>query len=212
MNVPFLLLLSLSTGLTAAEPPPLPQPDWLALPYERLEIDFTKAKADRPKAGRLPLLVLHVRGGTTITGAFAVHDRTKGGQVGTYLETTSASIEGGSQKPADSRIPRMHTSLIPTFPGDGLDINDGLARVDGELQTYRRLVVRFLEGYRHMGEQIESALSTNDAKGARRLAHTLKGVSGNIGAKALFRASDALDTLLKATPLDGLLTAHRRGT
>ena len=68
---------------------------------------------------------------------------------------------------------------------DGLDIADGLRRVLGKKQLYLTMLSMFIAGQKSAAEYILKALNDNDWSTAERLAHTLKSVSGNIGASDL---------------------------
>lgn len=70
---------------------------------------------------------------------------------------------------------------IPTIAG--IDTEDGLARSGGNVALYRDLLRRFAQGHRGAVQAISKALERGDTSEADRVAHTLKGVSGNIGAR-----------------------------
>ena len=46
-------------------------------------------------------------------------------------------------------------------------------------------------------EQIKAALQSGDVETAARLAHTVKGVSGNLGGESLYRAAAELEKAIK---------------
>ena len=64
----------------------------------------------------------------------------------------------------------------------GLDTKGGLSRVGGNRQLYLRLLGQFVEQQGPVPGQIADALSRKDNALAERLAHTLNGVAGQIGA------------------------------
>jgi two-component system, sensor histidine kinase and response regulator len=80
---------------------------------------------------------------------------------------------------------------------EGLDTKDGLARVAGNRKLYLKLLRQFAEQQGPSAEQITTALAQGDAALAERLAHTLKGVAGNIGAKPVQAAAGALEKLIR---------------
>jgi len=53
------------------------------------------------------------------------------------------------------------------------------------------------EGQESAVEQIQAALQSGDVETAARLAHTVKGVSGNLGAEGLYRAAAELEKAIK---------------
>jgi len=80
----------------------------------------------------------------------------------------------------------------------GLDTHDGLTRVAGNRKLYSKLLRQFIEQQGPAVGQITAALAQGDVALAERLAHTLKGVAGNIGAKAVQAAAGALEKLIRA--------------
>lgn len=91
----------------------------------------------------------------------------------------------------------------PTWPDqwqqiDGLDVNLGLRRAMGKMALYQTLLRKFTSGQRSFSNQVADALAQGDRATAERLAHTLKGVSGTIGATALQQHAQALEAAIKA--------------
>jgi two-component system sensor histidine kinase/response regulator len=80
---------------------------------------------------------------------------------------------------------------------DGLDTEDGLSRIAGNRKLYVNLLCQFAEQQGPAVAQITSALAQNDFSLAERLAHTLKGVAGNIGATSIQAAAGALEKLIR---------------
>jgi signal transduction histidine kinase/CheY-like chemotaxis protein len=80
---------------------------------------------------------------------------------------------------------------------EGLDVKDGLNRVLGNKKLYLDILRMFAEQQAPVADQIATALSRGDVRLAERLAHTLKGVAGNIGAKSLQAASGDLEKLIR---------------
>jgi two-component system sensor histidine kinase/response regulator len=70
-----------------------------------------------------------------------------------------------------------------------IDRTAALARLGGNEDMYRRLLVGFRENQADAVERIRTALAAPDLDAARRDAHTLKGLAGNIGAADLVRAA-----------------------
>jgi HPt (histidine-containing phosphotransfer) domain-containing protein len=65
----------------------------------------------------------------------------------------------------------------------GLDVVDGLRRVAGNVKLYRSLLRQFVEQQADALSKIRGSVERQDFALAERLMHTLKGVSGNLGAK-----------------------------
>ncbi len=92
----------------------------------------------------------------------------------------------------------------------GIDIPTGLTRVAGNKKLFRKLLLSFRESNVDTPEKIKEALEKGDMELAQRLAHTVKGVSGNFAADELYNAAGALEVAIKDedTPeIDHLLAA-----
>jgi two-component system sensor histidine kinase/response regulator len=84
---------------------------------------------------------------------------------------------------------------IPNLPG--FDIESSIVRVAGKKALYIDLLTRFHESQANAAIEIQQAIQSNDPQLAERLAHTTKGVSGNIGALELHKASEKLEAAIK---------------
>jgi two-component system sensor histidine kinase/response regulator len=80
---------------------------------------------------------------------------------------------------------------------DGLDAKDGLARVAGNRKLYVKLLRQFVEQQGRALEEISAALARGEASVAERLAHTLKGVAGNIGARDVQAAAGVVEKRIR---------------
>ena len=76
-----------------------------------------------------------------------------------------------------------------------VDIDDALKRIGGNMDLYKRLLGRFIDG-NHI-ETLEDALLSGDTDEAARLAHTLKGVAANLSLVKLRTISTDLEELIK---------------
>jgi len=76
-------------------------------------------------------------------------------------------------------------------------MNDGLSRVGGNRKLYVKILRQFAEQQGPAADQIADTLATGDHSFAERLAHTLKGVAGNIGAAAVQSAAAALERAIR---------------
>src|SRR5271155_1475000 len=80
---------------------------------------------------------------------------------------------------------------------DGVDIKDGLKRVRGNSRLYRDLLIKFAAKHSDAGLQISDALHIGDHSTAERIAHTVKGVAGNIGIKPVQFAAEKLEKAIR---------------
>jgi CheY-like chemotaxis protein len=85
---------------------------------------------------------------------------------------------------------------VPGLPAclPGLDLEQGLARLNGNVGLYCRLIISLARDKRHAGREIRSALSEPDLKKAGNLVHALKGVAGNVAANRLYEVLLDLET------------------
>jgi two-component system sensor histidine kinase RpfC len=102
--------------------------------------------------------------------------------------------------PGSAPQPRGAEDAAPTEAARAGDADKGecvdarvlreLSELGGNGDFVVRLVWTFLKGAREKVRELERAVSEGDVEGARKVAHALKGNSGQIGAYALMRACD----------------------
>ena len=99
--------------------------------------------------------------------------------------------EASSAPPAASRTPE-------TLPAvDGLDTADGLRRLAGNQPLYVRLLRQFLDGHADAAERVGESLERSERDVAERLAHTVKGVAANLGARPVQAAAGAVEKAIR---------------
>jgi len=94
---------------------------------------------------------------------------------------------------------------------DGLDMTGGLRRVLGKKPLYVSMLRKFVAGQKSAAPAIVGALDATDWGRAERLAHTLKGVSGNIGAAGIQRLAEELETAIREREPRGAVDARLAG-
>jgi two-component system sensor histidine kinase/response regulator len=88
---------------------------------------------------------------------------------------------------------------------EGLDTADGLLRVAGNKNLYLKLLRQFVASEHDAPSRIRERLANHDRATAERLAHTVKGVAGNLGAKAVQSAAAGLEHAVnKGKPAEAL--------
>ena len=107
-----------------------------------------------------------------------------------------------AREPESSKIEDALPLFIP-----GLDQAEGLRRVLGKPARYLSMLRGFADTQANVVADIRQALQAQDHKTAGRLAHTLKGLAGNIAAAELQGAAKALDQALRDNNADGALDA-----
>ena len=103
-------------------------------------------------------------------------------------QSTAAAVETKPQVVVDVDLP----SGI-----EGLDMADGLRRVLGKKPLYLSMLHKFVAGQKSVVVEILKALEGNSLETAERLAHTLKGVSGTIGATRLQQLAEKLESVIR---------------
>jgi two-component system sensor histidine kinase/response regulator len=87
---------------------------------------------------------------------------------------------------------------IPILPG--IDTELGLKRVMGKKALYLDLLKKYMENQAAAPVQIRDSLDNQDFQTAERLAHSAKGVSGNIGATELQGIAAELEKTIRENP------------
>ena len=116
--------------------------------------------------------------------------------------------DGIGAQPPDQQVadavpaPEEPSNLDLNVPG--LKVEEGLRRMNGNRRLYVSMLRKFVAGNRDVCQQIEKALDAGDRSASERLAHTLKGVAGNIGAVEVHSEAGKLEWLIrrKAAPDD----------
>ncbi len=80
---------------------------------------------------------------------------------------------------------------------EGLDLEVGLKRVGGRLQSYRSLLQLFADGHGEDVAHLSEQIGAHDLVGAQQVTHTLKGTAGTVGALSLYTLAVALEAALK---------------
>ena len=98
----------------------------------------------------------------------------------------------------------------PLSDRPGISAKSCLTKLGGNQNLYRKLLTEFRYNHSDAASDIQIALDKDDLDTAIRLAHTVKGVAGNIGANRLHSAAADLEVSLKQNHYNkylGLLNA-----
>ncbi|MGX9732473.1 MULTISPECIES: response regulator [Janthinobacterium] len=90
--------------------------------------------------------------------------------------------------------------VVAALPAElpGIDQRAGLATSMGRQDLYLRMLVRFRDGHARLRGEFEAARQSDDPTAAARVAHTLRGTAGNVGAKGVAATATALELACKA--------------
>jgi signal transduction histidine kinase/DNA-binding response OmpR family regulator/HPt (histidine-containing phosphotransfer) domain-containing protein len=78
-----------------------------------------------------------------------------------------------------------------------IDVETGIKNVGGNSSFYHKLLKDFYQDHQNDRQKIHGAVLTDNVKLAQQIAHTVKGVSGSIGATNLHREAQKLEIALK---------------
>jgi two-component system, sensor histidine kinase and response regulator len=79
----------------------------------------------------------------------------------------------------------------------GVDVARGLLRIAGNRRLYRDLLIQFAAKQKFVSETIAKAIESRDRQRAERLAHSLKGVAGNLGINEAFEVATKLELAIR---------------
>jgi len=103
---------------------------------------------------------------------------------------------GNNQQPQPEKFaPLDFPENIP-----GIDLEVGLQRVLGNKMLYLQLLRDFQQDFAAFTEQVSVALQGGELETATRLAHTLKGAAGSLGADGLQEKALKLESTMKENP------------
>ncbi|HEY0551127.1 MAG TPA: response regulator [Verrucomicrobiae bacterium] len=115
-----------------------------------------------------------------------------------FEEPTRSSVRPPASSPNEAAAAASETSALSIPIVAGLDTKDGLSRVAGNQKLYLKLLRMFVEQQGPAIEEISAALKQGDTALAERIAHTLKGVAGIIGARRVQTVASVLERLIHA--------------
>ena len=117
----------------------------------------------------------------------------------------SAPETGKDEKPAaaaedptvmtESKSRADKEALPTTLPG--FDLDEGLKRLQGNQQLYKKLLMNFADGYSNTTHDIRQAVDSADYEAAHQLVHSLKGVAANLAAGRLRQTTVEIEKLVK---------------
>ena len=100
--------------------------------------------------------------------------------------------------------PDSSDALPPQLPG--LDIATALSRLRGRVDSLKKLLAAFAENQAEVVPSIQNEWAAGNHEASKRLAHTLKGLAGTIGAEELQIAAKAVETACGTDPRGGDIT------
>ncbi|MDP1612202.1 MAG: response regulator [Sulfuritalea sp.] len=106
---------------------------------------------------------------------------------------------GRAGQPAAPAVAAPHAVAIPADLAAlrSFDAQDGIRRIGGKADAYRKQLRRFREHYPDAIAELRRLAAAPGVQRAEEYCHALKGISGNLGARALYAMITAIDDGLK---------------
>ncbi|PXX54360.1 Hpt domain-containing protein [Hungatella effluvii] len=108
----------------------------------------------------------------------------------------------------EREVQRMTDKTLAVLRAASIDVEGTLARFCGNSALYEKFLVKFLQDDNF--EKIGEAIRASDSQMMQMAAHTLKGVSGNLGFTDLMAACAEMVSQLRQTNMEGALAAYPR--
>ena len=110
----------------------------------------------------------------------------------------SKKTTGDSEK----RSGKKHLSKEDFSGIPNLNVSRALKRFGGQIEVFSKILQQFANSRQSMGSDLLAAVKKEDYKSAEFIAHTLRGVTGNIGADSLASELEALESQIKQSQPD----------
>lgn len=104
-------------------------------------------------------------------------------------------IENCSSGLPSQSLAKEDNSSFPSLAG--ISVNVGLARIGGNHDAYRNLLLKFRDSNSEVISKIKESLEKGEWREAEMIIHSLKGSSGNVGAEKLYRIVKDKETILQ---------------
>ena len=116
------------------------------------------------------------------------------------FEDLKAALDRWLQKAPTPRLESLPpvtplASPVPVTVKEAFDVQEALARVDGDKELLGEMASLFLEEYPRFLAQIQEAINKKDSSSLSYAAHTLKGSVGNFAASDAFEAAFTLERI-----------------
>src|SRR5208337_1683860 len=109
------------------------------------------------------------------------------------FQTMSKYYHGAILQNQKRTSPATDHEEIPLPTIAGIDMEAGLRRVAGNRPLYMDLLRRFADRHKATPAMINEALARGELETAERLAHTVNGISGNLGVLEVQAAAGDLE-------------------
>ncbi len=124
-----------------------------------------------------------------------------------YTGPATPGQNGAAPAPAPARIAPVDASSLPLPNIAGLDTAAGLRRAGNNKKLYRQMLLMFARDNADYQQTFSEYFANTQWQEAERLAHTLKGLSGTLGANDLQPAAQELEAACKSRQADAATAA-----
>jgi two-component system sensor histidine kinase/response regulator len=101
-------------------------------------------------------------------------------------------VRATASVPAGQTLNDSAAEPLPELPD--VDVSQSVRRIGGNVALYYSLLDKFRLKEHDIADRIREALAANDRETAERLAHTLRGITGTLGAKNLQELAASLES------------------
>lgn len=110
-----------------------------------------------------------------------------------HPEGAAEAVSSGEVSPTP--VPAFATEALPDLPG--IKVDQSVRRIGGNVDLYYSLLDKFRKNQSGVVLKIREALAANEQETAERLAHTLRGIAGTLGAESLQTRAEQLENNFK---------------
>jgi two-component system sensor histidine kinase/response regulator len=98
---------------------------------------------------------------------------------------------------AEMATPDMEQTLLSLRQIEVLELDLGLSHINQNADLYRSILIKFVASQADAASHMAECITHADTATAERMAHTLKGLAGNLGATLLQTSAEQLETALR---------------
>ncbi len=116
-----------------------------------------------------------------------------------YMTLARNVVRGARKDASPASAGAVHAAEDPAIPAQlpGIDVADGLRRIAGSRPLYLRFLRRLHADFSCAGTDLRRLLDAGRNAEAERLAHSLRGVAGQVGAVQLQESAAAVEEVLR---------------
>ena len=129
-----------------------------------------------------------------------------------WVHPSPTARKSSPQESVPADVPASAAEALPNLPGVKVAVS--VRRIGGNVALYYSLLEKFKTNQLQVVSQIREVMTANDPKTAERLAHTLRGIAGTLGAESLQSQAEQLENCFKngsSGDVESLLTQVGQG-